>query len=172
MRLQHGALLLLLETFSFLHTASTFRDSGLRAKANLSLLMQVRHLHLLGNPQLTLLPDTASAYKISMVHAAHASIPSIIKRTVLKSAPRNRHEADTPTPQAPGALGTDADVPMSGQSTASSNAPTQDGTFGDALLSRLLRPPPIPGVENWGIPEVPPEPCDTALEVGLYFLSQ
>lgn len=55
-------------------------------------------------------------------------------------------------------------------STSTSEA-TQSG--GDARtmedpeteLKRLLRPPPIPGVEMWGIPPTPETPWDLALEV-------
>lgn len=35
-----------------------------------------------------------------------------------------------------------------------------------ARIRRLLRPPEIPGVADWGIPPSPSTPCDPALEVG------
>jgi len=37
----------------------------------------------------------------------------------------------------------------------------------EAHLRALLRPPPIDGVENWGIPPPPDEPCDPALVAKL-----
>ncbi|KZT72853.1 HCNGP-domain-containing protein [Daedalea quercina L-15889] len=36
-----------------------------------------------------------------------------------------------------------------------------------ARIQRLLRPPEIPGVEDWGIPPPPSTPCDPALETKL-----
>jgi len=136
--------------------------------------MRVRHISLTENISLTLAPDAASAYGTSRptAHAAHAAIPSIIKRTVHKPAPRTRHETEVSTPQS-GPLEPDNDVSMNDQPSASSSSTlVQDYPVSEeALLRRLLRPPPIPGVENWGIPEAPSEPCDPALEVRHISLS-
>jgi len=84
---------------------------------------------------------------------------------VHKPAPRTRHETEVSTPKS-GPLEPDNDVSMNDQPLGSSSSTlVQDYPVGEeALLKRLLRPPPIPGVENWGIPEAPSEPCDRALE--------
>lgn len=34
-----------------------------------------------------------------------------------------------------------------------------------ARIRQLLRPPAIPGVEDWGIPPASSQPCNTELEV-------
>ena len=34
-----------------------------------------------------------------------------------------------------------------------------------ARIRHLLRPPPIPGVQDWGIPPEPTEPCDEGIKV-------
>ncbi|KAI0367719.1 HCNGP-domain-containing protein [Pilatotrama ljubarskyi] len=38
---------------------------------------------------------------------------------------------------------------------------------GAFLTTQLLRPPPIPGVEDWGIPPEPDTPCDEAIKAKI-----
>ncbi|KDQ58725.1 hypothetical protein JAAARDRAFT_128486 [Jaapia argillacea MUCL 33604] len=53
----------------------------------------------------------------------------------------------------------------SGPTTATSSEHEDASEFPDELgqIRALLRPPPIPGVENWGIPPESTEPCDPAV---------
>lgn len=51
-------------------------------------------------------------------------------------------------------------VPTFHQGTASDDPPDEM-----ARIRTLLRPPPIPGVEDWGIPPPSTEPCDPTIEV-------
>lgn len=107
-------------------------------------------------------------------HAAHASIQSIIKRTVHKPPPRMREELDDLTllsaTNNSSNLASSADPHAdSGQSVAStSNAvPDSEPSSREALMKQLLRPPLIDGVEDWGVPEAPSTPCDPALQVSV-----
>ena len=50
--------------------------------------------------------------------------------------------------------------------------PSASSSSEDHELTRireLLRPPPIPGVVDWGIPAQSMAPCDPAIEVGWFF---
>jgi hypothetical protein len=41
-----------------------------------------------------------------------------------------------------------------------------DGSGGTESIRSLLCPPPIPGVDDWGIPPASQNPCDPGVEVG------
>lgn len=60
-------------------------------------------------------------------------------------------------------------------SSSSSHQPDQSDSLPQDELSRiraLLRPPPIPGVDDWGIPPESTEPCDPAIQVRIAFLTR
>ncbi|KAH9050268.1 HCNGP-like protein-domain-containing protein [Lactarius hengduanensis] len=57
------------------------------------------------------------------------------------------------------------------QAEASTSSPPSDDKSGDlselSQIRDLLRPPPIPGVPDWGIPPASTEPCEPAIEAKL-----
>ena len=61
------------------------------------------------------------------------------------------------------------ETPMAGPSSKVDSEAPEDEPHHDAdelaELRRLLMPPSIPGVEDWGIPVASEEPCDEELEV-------
>jgi len=59
----------------------------------------------------------------------------------------------------------DTDEQRGDASSSSQPNDTEDG--GMSKIRRLLRPPPIEGLANWGIPAESTEPCDPALEAKL-----
>ncbi|KAF8317661.1 HCNGP-domain-containing protein [Clavulina sp. PMI_390] len=97
-----------------------------------------------------------------------ASMSNIIKRSVHKSSLRTREPvAVSPIP---GSTSTANPTPSSEGIESvemSTSAPMPSDLSDDALMRQLLRPPPIPGVENWGIPSSPATPCDSALEAKI-----
>jgi hypothetical protein len=93
--------------------------------------------------------------------------PVIIRRPVhAKPHPRARlpddapSTADTPAPT----------QPSHDQDTGDETAQAQDSSLPDDELAQIrarLRPPPIPGVDDWGIPPAPMGACDPEIEVCL-----
>ena len=73
----------------------------------------------------------------------------------------------------PTQFGSMSEAPVAGPSTTSEPDSTGDREAQEQLreadelaeIRELLRPSPIPGVENWGIPSASDEPCDDELEV-------
>ncbi|KAF8961762.1 HCNGP-like protein-domain-containing protein [Flammula alnicola] len=61
----------------------------------------------------------------------------------------------------------DGGSPMDMSSTSSHQNPSEEPQDELSQIRALLRPPPIPGVEDWGIPPESPEPCDPALQAKL-----
>jgi len=65
----------------------------------------------------------------------------------------------------------DANAQASGSSTVLSNdassSTTDDSPDELTRIRSLLRPPPIPGLDDWGIPRQSTEPCDPAIEAKL-----
>lgn len=55
------------------------------------------------------------------------------------------------------------------------HSPGQDAEMKDtqdelASIRSLLRPPPIPGLDDWGIPPPSAEPCDATIEASSIFM--
>jgi len=67
----------------------------------------------------------------------------------------------------------DAEPPLAAQAEASSSSSPSDDRSTDppsnelSKIRDLLRPPPNPGVPDWGIPAASTEPCDPAIEAKL-----
>ena len=70
----------------------------------------------------------------------------------------------------------DASVPEDGTRSAAARADPDgeiaggDGSEGLGKIRHLLPPPPIPDVEDWGIPSESQKPCDAEVEVGAIVL--
>ncbi|KAF8504426.1 HCNGP-like protein-domain-containing protein [Russula emetica] len=87
----------------------------------------------------------------------------IIRRPVhSKPHPRSRLADDTETPSPPA---TQAEA--SSSSTHSEDRSSDLSSNELTKIRELLRPPPIPGVVDWGIPAASTEPCDPAIEAKL-----
>jgi len=56
---------------------------------------------------------------------------------------------------------------MDMESTSSQNATPEEPQDELSRIRALLRPPPIPGVDDWGIPPESNEPGDPAIAVSL-----
>ncbi|KAH9994712.1 HCNGP-like protein-domain-containing protein [Russula vinacea] len=89
----------------------------------------------------------------------------VIRRPVhSKPHPRSRLTEDTEAP---------SPSPSATQAEASSSSTLSEDRLSDlssnelTKIRDLLRPPPIPGVLDWGIPAVSTEPCDPAIEAKL-----
>ena len=68
-------------------------------------------------------------------------------------------------------MDTDASAPEDGTGPAVRADPDEeiaggDGSEGLGKIRHLLSPPPIPDVEDWGIPRESQKPCDPEVEVG------
>ncbi|KAI6040912.1 HCNGP-like protein-domain-containing protein [Pisolithus marmoratus] len=93
----------------------------------------------------------------------------IIRRPVhLKSHPRARISDDVISGSTPADLSPPPPPPppeevLDTQTEASSFSEVDEITS----LRDLLRPPPIPGLADWGIPPEPTAPCDPAIEAKL-----
>lgn len=92
----------------------------------------------------------------------------IIRRPAhVKPRPRSRlpDDLNDAGPSSEAGAGEDADATLD-----SAIAELQQGEDASDELARiraLLRPPPIPGVDDWGIPPEPMAPCDPAIEAKL-----
>jgi hypothetical protein len=66
----------------------------------------------------------------------------------------------------------DVNTQASGSSTILSNdassSTTDDPPDELTRIRSLLRPPPIPGLDDWGIPRQSTEPCDPAIEASFH----
>lgn len=58
--------------------------------------------------------------------------------------------------------------PMDIDSSSSQQGVSEEPQDELSRLRALLHPPPIPGVEDWGIPPQSTEPCDPAIEVRFF----
>jgi hypothetical protein len=57
---------------------------------------------------------------------------------------------------------------MDMDSTSSQNGASEEPQDELSRIRALLRPPPIPGVDDWGIPPESNEPVDPAIAVSLF----
>ena len=118
----------------------------------------------------------ALARRISRSHV-------IIKRstTSLKNHTRAHisdditHEAsprpteDSPVPQPPVSR---SSSPMDHGASSSHSNTSKEPMDEISRIRQLLRPPPIPGLKDWGIPLETQEPCDPAIAVRYEFESR
>jgi hypothetical protein len=87
----------------------------------------------------------------------------IIRRPIhSKPHPRSRLAEDAEPPSSSTTL-----AETSSSSTSSDDRSSDPSSNELVKIRDLLRPPPIPGVLDWGIPAVATEPCDPAVEVLL-----
>ena len=85
----------------------------------------------------------------------------VIRRPVhSKPHPRARLTEETEAPSPP-----TTEAEASGSSTVPEDQLSDLSSNELIKIRDLLRPPPIPGVPDWGIPAASTEPCDPAIEV-------
>ncbi|TFK85474.1 HCNGP-domain-containing protein [Polyporus arcularius HHB13444] len=97
-------------------------------------------------------------------HLSSSRKPAIIIRrhAPVKPHPRARlpDDMNEPGPSTPSQSQLHEDV-------IAADTPGEEPTDELAQIRRLLRPPPIPGVQDWGIPPEPTEPCDESIEAKI-----
>lgn len=99
------------------------------------------------------------------MQSAGPSAPSIIRRTVHHPAPRTPLSGMDDSPNASGSTARPDDQWQGGPGPSSVTARGSE-TEEEAMIKELVRPPPIPGVEDYGMPPPSTKLCDPALEVG------
>ncbi|KAH9946856.1 HCNGP-domain-containing protein [Amylocystis lapponica] len=118
--------------------------------------------------------DDKSAKMLSHVslgspHRLSSKSQVVIRRPAhVKPRPRTRLPDDVQDLGATGASTSDAHVTRSAE--VADLAALQEGTEPPDELSRvraLLQPPPIPGLQDWGIPAEPSTSCDPVIEAKL-----
>jgi HCNGP-like protein len=89
-----------------------------------------------------------------------------------KKQPRSHISDDivsesTPQPDDDQSRNRSSGSPMDMDSASGRNTPSEEPQDELSRIRALLRPPPIPGVEDWGIPPESTEPADPAITVSL-----
>ncbi|KAF7351444.1 HCNGP-domain-containing protein [Mycena sanguinolenta] len=91
--------------------------------------------------------------------AQHKSHPRAVIADEVLQAPSKKVEASTSTASTGTGTG--------GENAAASSSSLPDPEDELTRIRELLKPAPIPGVEDWGIPPASTEPCDPALQTKL-----
>ena len=120
------------------------------------------HLQKVDHTLSSLCPPVVTREKRLARRPVPSSKSQIIIRRPVRSKPHLRSrladDAETSSP------------PATQAETSSSSTLSEDQSSDQSLneltkIRDLLRPPPIPGVVDWGIPAAPTEPCEPAIEV-------
>ncbi|KAI0764499.1 HCNGP-like protein-domain-containing protein [Trametes elegans] len=119
--------------------------------------------------QLNARPVTSSDAPPRSANNHTTSRPAVIIRRHAPTKPHLRTRlpedvADEPGPSSSGIARTSSqDQPTERTGDPAGAEPSDELT----RIRQLLRPPPIPGVEDWGIPPEPETPCDEAIKAKI-----
>jgi len=109
--------------------------------------------------------NTTNITSLPLRRFATQSKPSVVIRRPVNIKPHPRARLDEDDDTAPDHF--TASMPADLGDSMDALTTRDDGDIPDELtrIRALLRPPPIPGVEDWGIPPESTSPCNPDVEV-------
>ncbi|KAI0349869.1 HCNGP-domain-containing protein, partial [Trametes cingulata] len=111
-----------------------------------------------GQPPRSVNASTSSSSKPAVIIRRHAPAKPHLRTRLPEDDP-----AEEPGPSVPSSSRAVSQDPAASSTASLAQDPSDELT----CIRQLLRPPPIPGVEDWGIPPEPTTPCDEAIKAKI-----